>query len=151
MSHVATCDLFITDLTSLAQACDELGLELMLGQTNYRWFGTWVKDYHGADAAYKNGIDPKDYGKCVHAIRLKGSTNSYEIGLVNRADGKPGYQLIWDFYGSGRNISQAIGQGGERLKDHYGSLVAIKRLATHGQRYSRVISKGQVVVTCQRS
>src|SRR5437016_6251552 len=107
MSHVAAIKTEITDLEALKRACDELGLTFKEGQTTYKWFGQWVNDYHGEDAAYKSGIDPKDYGKCAHAIGVPGS--GYEIGVVKLPNGN--FTLIYDFFGPGRKIMETLGQG----------------------------------------
>lgn len=88
----------------------------MEGKKKYAWFGKWVGDYSKEDAAYKLGIDPEDYGKCEHAIRVEGS--SYEIGVMKRKDGN-GYSLVWDFFATGRNINKVIGDGAEKLMTEY--------------------------------
>lgn len=81
MSHVSTIETVIQDLDALEQACKALGtVELVRGQTTWKWFGQFVNDYHGADAAYKHGIEPKDYGKCLHAIRVKGNEKPTKSG-----------------------------------------------------------------------
>jgi hypothetical protein len=116
MSHVAAIKTEITDLEALKRACDELGLTYMEGQKTYAWFGSWVNDYHGEDAAYKQGIDPSEYGKCEHAIKVPGS--GYEIGVKKLPNGN--YTLIYDFYGTGRQIMQKLGKGCEILVQHYG-------------------------------
>jgi hypothetical protein len=116
MSHVAAIKTEITDLEALKRACGELGLTFMEGQTNYAWYGHWVGDYHGEDAAYKQGIDPSQYGKCAHAIKVPGS--GYEIGVVKLPNGN--YTLIYDFFGPGRKIMESLGKGCEKLVQHYG-------------------------------
>ncbi|SRR6266542_744231 len=116
LSHVAAVATEISDLTALRAACNELGLQFMEGQTTYAWFGQWVGDYHGEDAAYKQGIDPSEYGKCSHAIKVPGST--YEIGVKKLANGN--HTLIYDFYGPGRKIMEKLGKGCEKLVQHYG-------------------------------
>jgi hypothetical protein len=50
--------------------CDLVRVET----TNWDWFGKWVNDYHGDDAAYKRlGVDPKTYGQCEWALVQKDS------------------------------------------------------------------------------
>lgn len=113
MSHVVTSPVIITSLACLKRAVASFGkLHWCEGQKTHRWYGRWVKDYHMDDAAYKLGIDPKTYGKCEHAIRVDGS--NYDIGVVKRKDGK-GYSLVWDFFGTGRQINEVIGDGAEHL------------------------------------
>src|SRR6266576_2837582 len=99
MSHAATVEIELKDLESLAKAAEQLGLEFRQGQKTYKWYGRWVDDYHGEDAAYKNGIKPEEYGKCEHALRVKGNDSAYEVGVVKKPNGTWG--LIWDFYAGG--------------------------------------------------
>lgn len=119
MSHVVSSKGLITDLDCLEAVLAKHfpRMKLIRNQKTYKWYGQWVKDYHGSDAAYKNGIDPKSFGKCEHAIKLEGC--GYEIGLV-KVEGKDGYTAIWDFWGEGRKLSDAMGTGAERLMVAYG-------------------------------
>ena len=130
MSHVATVELEVRDLGALRAACAEVGLEFREGQTTHRWFGKWVKDYHGSDAAYLNGIDPKSYGKCDHALAVKGNANAYEVGVVKMPGGA--HKLVWDFYGGGYGLMAAIGKSGKNLIQAYAGQVARKSLALRG-------------------
>jgi hypothetical protein len=120
MSHVAAVKLEVHDtpegLAALKAACAELGLQFMEGQKQWEWYGRWVQDYHGQDAAYKLGIDPSTYGTSEHAIRLPGC--EYEIGVVRNKEGK--LTLAYDFFGPGQKILQALGKGLEKLSQHYG-------------------------------
>ena len=116
MSHVAAVKLKITDLNALRAACAELGLQFMEGQKTWAWFGQWMNDYAATDAAYKLGIDPADYGKSEHAIRLPGC--HYEIGVVRNNKGE--LTLAYDFFREGRKIKNALGAGCEKLVQHYG-------------------------------
>jgi len=121
MSHVAAIDILIKkdkdSLNAVRAACKELGLVFCENQQTFEWFGRWVEDYNGKDAAYQQGIKPEDYGKCVHAIKLPNC--EYEIGVVNRPDGK-GYTLVYDFWGPGQAIVKALGKGCEKFKQLYG-------------------------------
>lgn len=126
MSHVATIELEIKDLGSLSAACEELGLEFKDGQKTFKWYGRWANDYAAENAAYKNGIDPKDYGKCEHAIAMKGNKHAYEIGLC-KVKGKEGYILAFDFFAQQNNITRLA--GGEtlpKLRQLYAANVAAK-------------------------
>lgn len=117
MSHVVSSAVIITDLACLKAAVKKMkGLHWREGQKTFKWYGRWVNDYDAADSAYKLGIDPKDYGKCEHAIAVDGS--NYEIGLMKRKDGK-GYSIVWDFYGTGRHINAVVGDGAEKLLVEY--------------------------------
>lgn len=117
MSHVSAIKTEVRDLGALKAACQDLGLTFLENQTTFKWFGRWVNDYDADDSAYKHGIDPKDYGKCHHAIRVPGS--SYEIGLVHNP-ATNGYKIVYDFYGPGRIIKEKLGAGCEKLVQHYG-------------------------------
>lgn len=130
MSHVSYIETNITDLDALEEAAKACGLELVRGQTTMKWFGRWVNDYHGADAAYQHGINPSDYGKCEHAIRVPGDEHAYEIGVLHKPDGT--YQLYYDHYGQGAKLSARIGRHGERLNQQYVKVKAIATLAKKG-------------------
>lgn len=118
MSHVVAIKTELRDIEAVKRACAELGLTLKENQKKIRWFGRWVNDYSAADAAYKLGIDVKQYGTCDHAIEVPGS--NYDVGLIHNPETN-GYKIYFDFYGSqGAKIQQAIGVGGERLLQYYG-------------------------------
>jgi len=153
MSHVATIDLFITDLDSLAKACERLGLELVRGQKTYRWYGESVGDYRAADA-----VKAPD-GHCEHAIRVKGNSRAYEIGLVKRSDGKAGYQLVWDHWAGGHGLCEKVmyAEKGKRqkpnadkLKDWYAAEVAQKQMRRQGFRVNATQQGGKVRVLCSK-
>lgn len=113
MSHVISAKGIYEDLDILQIALKKFPqFQWREGQKTHVWFGEWVDDYRAADAAFKSGIKPEDYGKCDHAIHMNGV--NYEIGVVKRADGL-GYSLVWDFFSDGQRISDYIGQGGEKL------------------------------------
>lgn len=83
MSHVVTIKCELRDLAAIEAACKRLGWEFRRDQKTFEWYGVWVGDYSGQDAAYLAAdIKPEDYGKCDHAIRVPGA--SYEIGLIAR-------------------------------------------------------------------
>lgn len=115
------------DLEATRLALEHLApgkFEVVLGQTEFKWVGRWYNDYHAQDAAYKQGVDVKDYGKCSHVIRFKrdpyeeekfakdpkGRPN--EVGLV--ADKQTGMlRPVFDFYGSrGDELKEAFGGAG---------------------------------------
>ena len=95
MSHtVEIKDLLIRDLAALGRAAVRLGLELVMDQTSYRWFGTVV-----GDQPLPTGFSNPDMGKCEHAIRIPDNPEAYAIGIVTRLDGLPGYALpcaLWN-------------------------------------------------------
>ena len=134
MSHVVgAADFPILDLECLAAAGKVCGLDFLSGQTTYKWFGKWQKDYHGADAAYKNGISPENYGKCLHALRVKNAPNAYEVGVVANPTG-PGYRLIWDNWAQGKGLMTKIGSDGNKLRQHYAAAVLQKAANKAGHR-----------------
>lgn len=130
MSHVSCVNVVIKDLDALRKVATDLGLDFVEGQTTYKWFGKWVRDYHQDDAAYKHGIDPKNYGKCDHVIRIAGDDTAYEVGVVKHPDGS--YRVIWDFFGPGQRLCPFIGTKGERLLQGYAKEVAVQALAKKG-------------------
>lgn len=140
MSHVTDLKLRITDLDALAEACEQLGLELQLGKETYAWWGRYVGD---SDAYGQH--TPDKMGRCDHAIRIKGdrpksgSGGPWEIGVVKEGDG---YQLYYDTYGgAGRRLTERIGAQADRLRREYACAVVTRRakatLAKKGYRLTR--------------
>lgn len=120
MSHVAKIEIEIKDLDALDAACQRLGFTLLRGQTAYAWWGHSVGDY-----PLPEGFAASDLGHCAHAIRVPGAT--YEVGVVARRDGRPGFTLLWDFYQSG-GLERILGPGAHKLVQAYG-VEAAKRAA----------------------
>jgi hypothetical protein len=125
LSHVTKTRVKVKDLDALDLACRLLGLELMLGQTTYTWWGHSVGDY-----PIPAGYTEADLGKCTHAIRVKNaSKTTYEIGLVKQSDGS--FDLLYDFYNGGNGLMPLVstdGQNLKRLMDIY-TIEAAKRAA----------------------
>lgn len=146
MSHVSCIDVEIKDLDSLKHVAKELGLEFVEGQKTYKWYGRWVKDYNAQDAAYHHGIDPDNYGKCSHALRIPGKSSAYEVGIVQMPNGH--YKLIWDFFSGGYGLCDKIGSKGEKLIQGYSKEVAVKVLAKKGLKVKSIekLSTGQLKV-----
>lgn len=134
MSHVASIDIEIKDLAALKAACAEVGLQFKEGQTTYKWYGRWMNDYSGADAAFKADVSPKDYGKCAHAIGVPGNSQAYEIGVVQAKDGK--YKLVWDFWQGGFGLEKLAGPKCSHLVQSYVGHVAKKTLAQQGYAFT---------------
>ena len=131
MSHVSKIDLEIKDLDTLEAAAKSCDMELVRGQTTMKWFGRFVNDYHGDDAAYKHGISPGQYGKCHHVLRIPGNNEAYEVGVLDNGDGT--FQLYYDHWGtSGKAIIEKIGRAGEKLKQNYVKTKAIQTLQKKG-------------------
>lgn len=144
MSHVTTVELEVRDLDCLAEAAKELGLELVRGASNYKWYGQFAGDYN--DPAIKAlGITPDNHGKCEHKLRVVGADSKcYEIGLV-KINGS--YRLLFDFFGGGYGLMEKIssvgrrGQDCNKLKQAYALAVAKKELRRQGKRYQEVREK----------
>lgn len=146
ISHVATVDLHIKDLDALAEACKRFGLELVRGQKSYRWYGKHVGDY-----PLPAGFKEDELGTCEHAIRIPGNTGSYEIGVVKRRDGKPGYSLLWDFFAGGYGLEEKVGTGCQKLKQAYSVTVAKRAAQKQGMRVQEhVTSDGKVRLLCSK-
>lgn len=131
MSHVATVKLKVKSLPALRAACKALRLEFREGQQTYKWYGRWMNDYHGDDAAYQQGLKPEDYGKCLHALRMIDHADGYEVGVVADPSGEPGsYVLVWDFWD--KRLLDAIGRNGELLKRAYAEAAVREYAAKRG-------------------
>lgn len=149
MSHVTLIDLLVKDLDALDKACGRMGLELVRGQKTFKWFGRFMYDSPGI-----KGVDPAEYGKCDHAIRVKGNKQAYEIGLVARKDGK-GYELRWDNWRNGFGLCAATGYdvndtSGNKLKDWYAAEVARKQMSRQGFRVQMKQQERKVQVLCSK-
>lgn len=143
MSHVNGIVLQVLDLDCLWEAGRECGCVPKIGQRTHQWYGSWMNDYAGPDAAYRNTeITPDRYGKCDHAIGVPGS--HYEIGVYKNTKG-PGYTLAFDSYGTGQVIVQKLGKGLEKLKQAYAVAVAVKAAKAKGWSVTRTaLPNGQV-------
>ena len=132
MSHVSYIDLQVSDLNALAKAAEACGLKLVRDQTSIRWYGSWQRDYHDDDAAYKHGIAPDQYGKCAHAIVIPGleKGDAYDIGILDNGDGT--YKIYYDHWGPGGKLIELIGRNGEKLKQHYVKEVTCQVLKKKG-------------------
>lgn len=146
MSHVTTIDLEVKDLNALERAANVLGLELVRDQRTYKWWGQSVGDY-----PLPEGFTENDLGKCEHALRVKDNDQAYEIGITTRRDGKPGYQLLWDFYGGGYGLQAKVGEDGKLLKQSYAAEVAAKHLRLQGYRVSQTLEgDGRITLKAKR-
>jgi hypothetical protein len=141
MSHVTTIDLHITDLDSLAKACDRLGLELVRNQITFK--------------SYQHGL------RCDHLIKVKDArAGAYEMGLVKRTDGKSGWMLSWD-HTMASELAAKVSYSGkidygsrtgnaDKLKDWYAAEVAQKQMRRQGFSV-RAVQKGRKVqVLCSK-
>lgn len=124
MSHVATVELEVRDLGALAEACRSIGLEFVADQHEYRWFG--------GDYPLPDGFTADELGKCEHAIRIPGKGQAYEIGVVRRRDGRPGFSLLWDFYARGFGLEDVVGKDCRNLRRAYAATVAKRQAMAQG-------------------
>lgn len=130
MSHVAHVDLHVKDLACLEMACKRLGLTIEKG-SYYRWYGRWMNDYHAQEAAASQGFDPKQFGKNAQYV-IKGEGCEYDVGVVPRIDGKPGFSLLYDNYQRGRGLEAIIGKGACTLKQSYAVEVSKRQMIIQG-------------------
>lgn len=154
MSHVATVDIEITSLDDLRAACQRLGLEFVEGQTTYEWFGESVGDY-----PLPAGIEAHELGTCLHAIRIppakarevakRYGDDPYEVGVIQRRDGKPGYTLLWDFFHGGFGLQDYVGEGCAKLKQAYAVTAATRVARQQGFRVQETVgSDGKIKLQC---
>jgi hypothetical protein len=139
VSHVASVDIEVKDLDALDEAAKQLGLELVRDQKSYRWFGQHVGDF-----PLPEGFKAEDLGQCDHAIRIPGGMAPggqapYEIGVVRRRDGRPGYTLMWDFWCGGYGLQAKVGDGCQKLVCAYASAVTKKTMIKQGYRIAQEI------------
>ena len=143
-------EIVFKDLDSLKKAVADCGLEFREGQKTYRWYGRWMNDFGGENAAYRNGIKPEDYGKCEHAIGVPKSAQAYEIGVVKNPNG-PGYVLVVDFWNGGYGLEALAGKDCTKLAQAYGVQVNRKTLTGMGfQVTKKVLKDGTVRLHCTR-
>jgi hypothetical protein len=146
MSHVTLIDLHIKDLDALKTAAKMLGLEFVENQKTFKWYGRSVGDY-----PMPTGFTAADMGRCDHAIRIPGNAGAYEVGVVRRRDGKPGYALMWDFWNGGYGLRDKIGNNGDKLRQGYSEAVATNKLRAMRFRVQRTVTpQGKVVLTATR-
>jgi hypothetical protein len=156
LSHVATIELEVKDLGALREAADALGLEFVEGQQAYRWYGSSQGDY-----PLPEGFTAEDLGKCEHAIRIPIDKQKpdpsfglmpYEVGVVKRRDGRPGYTLLWDFWNRGCGLQDHVGENCSRLKQEYALAVAKRQARLQGFRVVGVstLSNGTKTLKLQK-
>lgn len=139
MSHVVSMGLPIDNIEWLVEAAAELGLEVR-DKTTFRWYGHHVGDY-----PLPTGFTKDDMGRCEFALGIRGNYEAYEVGVVKRRDGKPGYDLLWDFWSGGKGLQAAVGDGGGKLKAGYCNRVMENEAIRLGYRVGReVLEDGTV-------
>lgn len=125
MSHIAKVQIIVKDLEALAAAATALGCELVTGQKTHRYY---------ANAQ----------GKCEHAIRVTGSKDAYEIGVVRGADGN--WELQADFWQGGRGLAEKVGTDAVKLRQEYAAQVAEKQARRMGKRVQRSMREDGAIV-----
>ena len=148
MSHIASVQCYVTDLADARVAAEACGFTFMEGQTAYKWYGVWMSDSNLAP-----GHDPKDFGTCQHALRLKDHNRTdYEIGLVPRIDGQPGWELLHDNFSSyGRRLEAKAGPGLVTLKNEIAAAASLRVLQRQGFRVRRTVAEsGEIQLLAQR-
>jgi hypothetical protein len=69
----------------------------------------------------------------------------YEIGVVPRRDGKPGWLLLWDFFAGGFGLRGAIGDGAGKLKQAVATAASIRVMKQQGFRvHQEKLANGSV-------
>ena len=153
MSHVSSVECVVTNLDELEVAAKLCGLVLMRGQQTYQWYGQFMNDWDTTTAAANQGFDPKQFGRGQHALRLKDhQKGDYEIGLVARRDGRPGWELVFDSWGcAGRKLMAAAGPTLGKLKDEYAFEGARRELTKAGYKaIRRVNADGKLQVAAYK-
>jgi len=130
MSHVDIISLLVKDLDAFRIACEKCGLQFMPNQSTYKWFGKWMQDYSGPQAAHqKIKLD----GKCEHAARIPNDSQAYEIGLVKDPDGRDGLRPVVDWWGPGKRICDKVGgKDMHKLVQAYALEVGKKKMKAKG-------------------
>jgi hypothetical protein len=138
MSHVAQVDIEVKNLDDLEAACRRIGLELVRGQQTYRWYGKSV-----GDTPLPPGFSAEELGTCEHAIRVPlalerqlqdsyGTNRPYEIGVLRRRDGQPGWALLYDEFANGMGMGDVAGRDLGRLKAAYAVVAASREARMRG-------------------
>ncbi|MEO5715982.1 MAG: DUF1257 domain-containing protein [Luteolibacter sp.] len=125
MSHFTTIQTQIRDLTSLGDACNELGVLL-------------VPD---ADCRGYAGITRK----APHVIRLKGP---YDIAVDPSDAGDGNYSLTTDLWDD--HVAREVGEGYGRLLQSYGVHKTIREARLRGLRSTRKVeADGSILLTLE--
>lgn len=96
---------------ALKEACSKIGLELIEGQTKYKWYGSQKK-------------------KCLHAIIAPGKNSAYEIGVNQKNEV---FTLSFDPHNGGNGLTKLCGAKCSKLIAIYTQVVAIKEATKFAQ------------------
>lgn len=136
----------VTNLDDLDAACERVGLTLVRNRKEYRWYGEAIDDQTAPE-----GFTLADLGKCEHSIRLADYEDGerYEIGVVRRRDGKPGYALLWDDFD--QLLRRKVGAGAGLLKQAYALSAARRTAMAQGFRVmEKKLANGKVQLVCAK-
>jgi hypothetical protein len=128
MSHITTIQTEIRDLDALKEACAELGVQFIEGQTTYQWYGAHMGDY-----PLPPDINREQLGRCAHIIQVPGV--QYEVGVVQKANGH--WTLAYDFWGPGQGLLKKFGENCGKLVQLYGVHKAMREAKRHGYQVQR--------------
>lgn len=128
MSHTSKIELEVKDIEALKEAAKALGMELVEKKT-YKWYGTYMRDW-----PLPAGVTEKDLGKCDYALRIPNDPHSYEVGVVRDKADPSRFNLLFDFWAGGGNLTKHVGKQGEKLMQQYPLEVARKHLRARGRR-----------------
>ena len=121
MSHVATVEMAVKDLSALEVASKKLGLLFQRGKETWRSFDSQTN-------------------RSTHAISVPNS--SYDIGVIKT---NTGFELKMDEFGSqARVIHERLGMGLAKLKSEYTATVTTKQLQRQGYRVQRTMQDGRI-------
>jgi hypothetical protein len=147
VSHITKTEFTVLrgDLDAVEAACRELGtLELRRDQHSYRWFGTYMNDSESG-RRYAAQVSPEKWGRCAHAIAVKGNAEAYEIGLVENADGN--YDLVFDSWGPGQALVKACGEDLYRLRQSITANICEREMAREAfHTFREVDASGNLVI-----
>lgn len=137
MSHVSDVRLKIRDLDALERALPP-ELELRKGKTSFAWWGSFM-----GDSTPPAGRNPRDYGRCDHAIGYKGvaprngASGEWEIGVCKALD-NDGYDLLLDSFGSaGAKLTKHVPGIRREYAVAVATQTAISKLSRHGWKVGR--------------
>ena len=66
--------------------------------------------------------------------------------MVERRDGKPGFQLMWDFWAGGHGLQEQVGENCKKLRQAYAVEVAEKAAKRQGLTVKREMKGGKVIL-----
>jgi hypothetical protein len=107
MSHITKIQTKIYNISSLAEAAEQLGLEFIENRRTFRCFG-W------GDTS------------CDHVLKVSGNSTAYEVGLKLSHDGS--YELKFYDFDGGYGLMKKIGAAAGLLLQRY-AVVEATRLA----------------------